>query len=178
MKSSINLVSKRVRPSQFHKRLFAISLVIFSVVFLFSVGLIGFKLFLENQLAQLKSQEASLIAAVNQDPEKKIKFLTVRERLSEIQKIINTRKNLNNRIESVGSILPPDVGIGLVEGDEDKVRLRVQAEDLVSLNNLIEQRVQEYALERNRGVKRIEMTSFKLNPSSLLYEADFIIEFI
>lgn len=178
MKSSINLVSKRTRPSVFHKRFLIVSVTLFSIVFLVSAGLIAYRLLLQTQLSDLKSEEASLIAVVNQNPEKKVKFLTIRERLAEIQSIISERKNLNTRIASVGNTLPVDVEVSLIEGDETTVKVRVTADDLVSLNNLIEQRIEEYATEQNKIVKRIEMTSFNVNSSSLQYEANFTIEFI
>lgn len=178
MKNSINLVSKRRRPNVFHKRFLIVSLTLFSIVFLISVGLIVYRLLLQSQLSGLESEEASLISVVNENPEKKVKFLTLRERLSEIQNILRERKNLNIRIASVESVLPVDVGVRLIEGDETTVKFRVAAQDLVSLNNLIEQRIEEYATEQNKVIKRIEMTSFNLNPSTLQYEANFTIEFI
>lgn len=178
MKASINLVSKKRRPSEFHKRFFVASVIFFSIVFFISAGLIGYRLFLQAQLGNLKDSETELITQVNQNPEKKVKFLTVRERLSEIQNIITKRKNLNNRIESVSEALPVDVGVSLIEGDEESVKVRVTAEDLVSLNDLIEQRIEAYAVEKKKEVKRVELRSFNLNPTTLLYEANLTIEFI
>lgn len=178
MKTSINLVSKKRRPSEFHKRFLVSSVIFFSIIFLISAGLIGYRLFLQFQLANLKNDEAQLITQVNVNPEKKVKFLTIRERISEIQNIVNERTNLNNRIASVSDTLPLDVGITLIEGSDEGIKVRVSAEDLVSLNDLIEERIEQYAAEKNRGVKRIELTSFNLNPTTLLYEANFTIEFI
>lgn len=177
MKTSINLVSKKRRPSEFHRRFFLGSVAFFSIAFLISSGLIAYRLVLQIQLDELKSEETQLISSVNSNPEKKVKFLTVRERLSEIQNIINARQNLNTRIESVSSTLPADVGISLIESEEETVKVRVTATDLVSLDALIDQRIEQYAAERNRGVKRVELTSFDLNPETLLYEANFVIEF-
>jgi len=178
MKTSINLVSKKRRPSEFHRRFFIAATTFFSIVFVVSAGLIGYRLFLQAQLNSLKDDEAELITQVNENPEKKVKFLTVRERLSEIQNIITQCKNLNSRIEGVSQTLPLDIGISLIEGDSEQVKLRVSASDLVSLNDLIEQRIEQYATERNKEIKRIELTSFSLNSATLLYEANFTIEFI
>jgi len=178
MKDSINLVSKRRKPNAFHKRFFIASIIFFSLMFLISAGLIAYRFTLIAKLNSLKDEEQVLTARVNLNPEKKVKFLTVRERLSEIQKVLNQRKNINAKIESLSETLPFDVGVNLIEGDESKIRLRVEAADLASLNTLIEQKIEEYAQERNRGIKRIEMNRFGLNSSSLLYEATFTIEFI
>lgn len=178
MKSSINLVSKRRKPNAFHKRFLIICVTFFSIVFLTSVGLIAYRLLLQSQLSELEAEEATLISVVNENPEKKVKFLTVRERLSEIQNILSERKNLNIRIAGVEEVLPIDVGVKLIESDEETVKFRVAAPNLVSLNNLIEQRIEEYANEQGKAIKRIEMTSFNLDPSSLQYEANFTIEFI
>lgn len=178
MKTSINLVSTKRRPSEFHRRFFIIAIIFFSIVFIFSAGLIGYRFFLQSQLNSLKTDEAELISEVNINPEKKIKFLTVRERLSEIQKIISARKNINDKIETVAQTLPQDVEISLIGGDSEEIKLRVTASDLLSLDSLIEQRIAEYANENKREVKRVEMTSFRLNADSLLYEANFTIEFI
>lgn len=177
MKTSINLVSKKRRPSEFHRRFFLASIIFFSVVFISSAGLVGYRLVLQIQMEELTAEEAQLTSDVNSDPEKKVKFLTVRERLSEIQDIMNKRQNLNTRVESVAQTLPADVGVRLIESDENIVKVRVSASDLVSLDNLIDQRIEEYASERNRGVKRVELTGFSLNPENLLYEASFTIEF-
>lgn len=177
MKTSINLVSKKRRPSEFHRRFFLASIIFFSVVFILSAGLVGYRLVLQIQMEELTAEEAQLTSDVNSDPEKKVKFLTVRERLSEIQDIMKKRQNLNTRVESVAQTLPADVGVRLIESDKNIVKVRVSASDLVSLDNLIDQRIEEYASERNRGVKRVELTGFNLNPETLLYEASFTIEF-
>lgn len=177
MKTSINLVSKKRRPSEFHRRFFLASIIFFSVVFILSAGLVGYRLVLQIQMEELTAEEAQLTSDVNSDPEKKVKFLTVRERLSEIQDIMKKRQNLNTRVESVAQTLPADVGVRLIESDKNIVKVRVSASDLVSLDNLIDQRIEEYASERNRGVKRVELTGFNLNPKTLLYEASFTIEF-
>jgi len=92
MKNSINLVSKKRKPSKFHKRFLIASITFFSIIFVVSVGFIGYRFFLQSEAGDLKTEESRLIAIVNQDLDKKSKFLTVRERLSEIQKIINTKK--------------------------------------------------------------------------------------
>ncbi len=177
MKNSINLVSKRQAPNRFHKRFFIAGLSFFSVTFLLSVGVIGYQFLLSEQLATLKSEESVLISQVNSDPEKKIKFLTIRERLTEIQKVIARRQDVNSRINAISEVVPGDIGINVIEGDEEEMRVRVAADNLSSLNNLIEERIEEFALEQGKTVKRIEMTSFGLNSNSLLYEATFVIEF-
>lgn len=178
MKNSINLVSKRRRPSALHKRFYIFSLVFFSISFLISAGLIAYNFLLAGQVADLKRDEALLVAAVNTDPEKKIKYLTLKERLTEVQKVINKRKDINSRIVTVAETLPQDVGISVVEGTDESISITVTASDLISLNNLIEERIEEYAADRGRGVKRIEMTRFDLDPESLQYEATFKLEFL
>lgn len=178
MKNSINLVSKKRKPSKFHKRFLITSIAFFSIIFVVSVGFIGYRFFLQSEAGDLKTEESRLIAIVNQDLDKKSKFLTVRERLSEIQKIINQRKNLNSKIESASNVIPSDVEVTLVDGTEEKIKLRVTAKNLVSLDSLIEKRIAEYANDKKKGIKRVEMTSFGLNPESLQYFANFVIEFI
>jgi len=178
MKTSINLVSKKRKPSAFRKRFFVVSIGFFSAIFVISVSLILYRLILQNQLAELESDEAKLISVVNQNPEKKVKYLTVRERLIEINNIMKRRKNINARISSVQSSLAEEVSITLIEGDETSVKLRVASENLLFVNNLLEQKINEYAAANNKIIKRIEMTSFNLNPTSLQYEVNFIIEFI
>lgn len=178
MKNSINLVSKKRRPSALHKRFYLISLIFFSIVFLSSAGLISYNYLLSGQLEGLKGEEADLVSSINSNPEKKIKFLTLKERLSEIQKVINKRKNINSRIVSVTDVLPQNVGISEVEGTDESISISVTAQDLASLDNLMQQRIEQYVEERGRGVKRIEMRSFSLDPESLQYEATFKLEFI
>lgn len=178
MKTSINLVSKKRKPSEFHKRFLIASIVFFSIIFVVSAGFIGYRFFLQNEVGNLKTEESGLIAMVNQDLDKKSKFLTVRERLSEIQKIINQRKNINNKIKGVSGIIPSDVEVNLVDGDENEIKLKVTAKNLVSLDSLIEKRIAEYANDQKKGIKRVEMTSFGLNSESLQYFANFVIEFI
>lgn len=177
MKDSINLVSKKKIPNAFHKRFFVGAVIFFSIVFLISAGLIGYTLILSSKLSEVKSEETNLIVEVNQDPEKKVQFLTVRERLSEIQKVINKRKNINTKIDTVSEFLPFDVSLNLVEGDDETISLRVAASDLSSLDSLIEEKINEYVVKQGKGVKRVEMTTFNLNRDTLQYEANFTIEF-
>ncbi len=178
MKTSINLVSKRRTPNAFHKRFFTGAVVIFSLAFLISAGLIVYRLYLAGELSNFKEEEARLTSVINSNPEKKIKYLSVRERLAEIQKVISKRKNINSRLVSVSQTLPLDVGISLIEGDEEKVVLQVVASDLSSLNTLIETKIEEYATESQKTVKRVEMSSFGLDTETNQYKANFTIEFI
>lgn len=177
MKTSINLVSKKGRPSSFHKRFFTVAVIIFSLAFLISAGLILYRLYLSNELSSYKQEESRLTSIVNSDPEKKVKFLAIRERLSEIQKVVSKRKNINSRLISVSQTLPLDVGIAFIEGDESKVSLEVVADDLSSLNTLIENKIEEYASENKKIIKRVEMSSFGLDPETNKYKVNFTIEF-
>lgn len=177
MKTSINLATKKRAPSVLHQKVFVGSVIFFSTVFVLSAGVIGYRFYLSNQISVLKSEEARLIGQVNSNPEKKIKFLTVRDRISLIQKVINTREDINSKISEVTTILPANIDVGQVKGESEKISFRVDSDSLESLNLLIENKIEEYVAANSKTVKRIEMNSFKLNNSSLKYEANFTVEF-
>lgn len=177
MKKGINLAFGTKKVDKVFQKAFAVSVVFFVAVVVVSIGLIGYRLILKSTFDNLEAQEQQLNQQVLALVEKRDKYLETKSRLKDIQNIINRRSPTTVRIDTVTGFIPTTAIIDALSGDEDAITISIASDDLASLNDLIEQKLIEVSEDRQKGIKKVDMSSFGLNPRSLLYEASFTVSF-
>lgn len=177
MSKGINLASPHKKSIDVYRYLFLSALGLFILVFIISAVTVSYRLFLGNQLAVLESDEKSIITTISSLQEKKEKFLVVKERLSQISKIVGKRADVNSRIDVVVGILPPPIEVDKISGSVNEVSISVSSPSLQTLNELVEENIAELVASNNRSIKRIEMRSFRLDSETLIYSATINVEF-
>jgi hypothetical protein len=55
--------------------------------------------------------------------------------------------------------------------------MTVESDNLASLNDLMEQKILELSKDKKKGIKKIDIESFGLNPKTLTYQAVFKVDF-
>lgn len=178
MKRTINLTLGRKRVDNALKKIFYATVVVFSISVVVSLGLITYRLILKGTYDALESREQEFNSQLLAQQEKKDKLLEIKSRISEIRKILSNRAPMTVRLDTLSSIVPPTSQVNSLAGDDVDVQMTIESEDLSSLSELLEQKIAELASDKKKGIKRIEMRSFGLNPKTLKYNISFGIEFI
>lgn len=177
MKKSINLSLGPKRTDAAYKKLFAFSFVFFIVTAVLSLTLIGYRLFLGSQYSSLERKEQQLNSQLLALVDRKDKLLETKSRLSDIKKIISTRAPIVQRIDTISEVLPATSQVNAISGTDADLEITLESENLSSLNLLVEQKIEEITLDSKKGIKKIEMRSFNLNPQTLRYVISFGIQF-
>lgn len=177
MKKGINLAASRKRVDSIFRKVFVASVAFFIVVVVISLGLIIYRLVLKSWYDALDQKEQQLNQQLLTLVDKKDKFTETKSRISDIKRIIINRAPVTARIETLTSAVPTDASINALSGDDEKMSLSLESENLISLNDLVEQKLIEIADDKKRGIKKVDMKSFGLNPKTLKYSVSFEVTF-
>lgn len=178
MRKSINLSLGQKRVDTVLRKIYIGTIISFCVVVAVSLGLIGYRLVLKGSYEALDSREQQLNSQLLTMVEKRDKMLEIKSRLNEVKKIVSTRSPTTKRLETVSSIVPSDSEVKGVSGNEDTIDISLESESIASLNDLIELKIEELTSDRGKGVKKVQMHSFGLNPRTHKYTVSLGIEFI
>lgn len=167
MKAQINLATP-ITINRNKRYFFLISLGVFGLCFVLAMILLSYSLVLNNSYTALTNKEASLKAQLAQVGQKKVEYLTVKERLSSIQKILNLRQNLNTNLVDVVNIFPDSVTISTLNVTPTSVVLTANSSNLGALNSIMETVIPKFEKE-NKNLKTVQMSSFNQDPNTLAY---------
>jgi len=95
----------------------------------------------------------------------------------DVQKILSKRSPVVARLDSISGVIPFDSEVGAINGTDTEMQVTLESESLSSLNDLIESKIAQLASDKKRGIKKIDMRSFGLNPKTLRYGLTFGITF-
>lgn len=177
MRKGINLTSAQKKTNGVLKRIFYVSAAFFAVTVIIAIVLIAYRLFISISLSEATKKEQGINASLLQLQTKKDKFLETRLRLKDIRKILAKRSSITLKVADLTQIVPEDASILSINGSDEEISLSVESSSLETLNDLIEQKVNQIDSDKKKGIKKIEMKSFRLNPKTLLYQVDFDITF-
>lgn len=167
MKAQINLATP-VKANKNKRYFFLISLGVFGFCFVLAMILLSYSLVLNNAYTALTNKEGSLKTQLAQVGSKKVEYLTVKERLASIQKILNLRQNLNTNLVDVVNLFPDSVTISALNVTPTSVVLTANSGDLKSLNSIMESVIPKFEKE-NKNLKTVQMSSFNQDPNTLAY---------
>lgn len=177
MKKSINLAFGKKKVDKVFKKAFVVSVAVFVAVVTISLGLIIYRLILNTNFQNLEGREQQLNQQLLTYIEKRDKFLETKSRLSEARNILDKRAPTTVRLNTMTEFVPTTSTITSLDGNVDQMSLELTSEDLKSLNELIEQTLIEVSEDKQKGIQRVEMEAFGLNPSSSSYNASFTVTF-
>lgn len=177
MKKIINLSTVKKDSDKIFKKIFYVSVGIFSLTIILSFALVLGKLNLTRIYNQLQETEDGVNTQLLLLQEKKFKYEEVKARLSSIKKILSQRSPILIRVKSISDILPTDSNVNSTSGNDKKVQISLNSSSLKSLNDLIEKRLVEFAKDNKKGISRVEMTALSLSPQTKLYSTTLLINF-
>lgn len=173
MKREINLSLGRIKNNTLAKRILLGSSILFSIAILISIGILSYRLYLSNNLSGLTNDEENFTSQINSMREQRDKLTIIEGRLEEAQRIISRRLNITAKFDEVADIIPPQASLETFTGIEEEVEVKVESESLGALGQLINDKITTLANDKKRGIKKIEMKNFLLNPTTKVYSVTF-----
>lgn len=177
MNRGINLSQGSKRSSTTLKKSFYISVGLFCLVVIASLCLIVYRLILKGFYDNLEVREQILNSQLLLIQDKRDKFYETKKRISEIRNIISKRSSVTARVQTLAEFVPVDSTLTSLSGDAKELSFSLQSESIASLNELIEKKIIEFGSDKKKGVSKIEMQSFGLNPKTLQYNVSLQVVF-
>lgn len=168
MEKKINLLIRREGEKRKSKKFFFYSLGTFISTFFLALVVLAIGLLIKQGFSKIEADQNRVRENINRDAEKKIKILTLKNRLENIARIVDSRENFNAVVESILSIFPSDIEIGGIQAGTDEIVIRVQSQDLLVLNTLLEENIKAYTKKENK-IKKIDIVSFGFDRDRSLY---------
>ncbi len=169
MKKGINLSLGRKRVDTLLRKVFVGSVAVFCLVFVVAIVLIAYRLILKTTFDGLDLKEQELNSQLLALTDKRDKLLETKSRITEIKKVLSSRAPVTTRMQTISEVVPIGASVNGLSGADDEMEISLESENLSSLNELIEQKITEIAQDQKKGIKKVELRSFGLNPKTSLY---------
>ena len=169
MRSSINLASPLVVEHHPVEKLLVVAVVVFMSVFAIAGSMLGYLVYIRNEVSQVVAQETSILQQINQNPQQKVNALILKERLNDITKILASRGDINSKITSVVGLLPRSVNISAFSIDEEKVAVELTSSDLTTFDGLLESDLQKLQSQKSDTVSKMTVESFQVQAEDPRY---------
>lgn len=160
MTEGINLAEKQTTTKKKRDPFILLSGVIIFCMILASGSLFAFSIFLKTNLSNLLVQEDQQIKHLTTLTSEKTKILTIQERLSAIQRILTTRKEMSTNFEAVSLTIPEGVQISSITSTEKGLNIKLVSDSLASLNTFLEDRLPTILQDKSVKVKKIDISGF------------------
>lgn len=173
MKNEINLLSKVQQTKKRIRKLFIVSIAIFGATFVAAVSVLIYSFIVNSDLSTVNSKITDVQGKIASMSKQKEAALRIRERLSNIQKILSTRTNLTVKANDVLGIFPQDITVDEFKVAQDTVSIRVESPSLVDIDNVMNNKILKYATKNKLGPRKVDLTSFSNNKNNYVVSFDF-----
>lgn len=177
MKKGINLALSRKRVDNVLRKVFVLSVALFCISVIISIGMITYRLILKSSYDTLEAKEQQINSQLLQLQDKRDKLTETKSRIAEIKNVLAKRSPITTRIQTLSDVVPTDTTITSLTGDTSDMKITLEGESLSSINDLLEQRIAEIAKDSKKGISKVDMHSFGLNPRTSLYTVSFGVTF-
>lgn len=178
MKQGINLTLGRKRVDYALRKISIVAIGFFFVTVVASLSLIAYRLVLRGTFNSLEAEERLLNSQLLANQEKRDKYIETKTRLVDVKNILAKRSPITVRLDTLEQVVPPASEVTSITGSNEELQITIESEDLLSLNELVEQKIQQVSEERQKGIKKVDMKSFGLDPKTLRYYMTLGISFI
>ncbi len=169
-KSTINLASqKKEVTTRVFRKVFLYSFVIFIAVFISTLGLVSYNLFLKTRLSQKQAESDELKQQVSTLSSTEAKITALRERVSAINQIFTAREDVGSKVLSILSVIPQGAVIDSLDASSELLTIKILSNNLLSISSLMEDGVISLSKNKSYGIKKTDMSSFKADPKSGAY---------
>lgn len=159
MSNEINLVS-RVAESRRRKGLASLAPpLLFGVVFLVAGSLLFYNFLLAQSISSLASQENQIIESLNSHPTQKSNALILLDRLKNISKALSARRDLNLKIASILTLLPPGVTVESLDATVQSITIKIVSKNLREIHDVLENKLQQTTRDTNLSLKNVDVLS-------------------
>lgn len=173
MADDINLLAQQKQPKRKKLSPFLTGALLFlSLVIFITVGIYLYIFYLSLNLDSIDLSEKNVVAEnVKKYDSRRIRLLTVEERLLSIEKIISANARPSKRLQAVLDSIPPGVHISSISMETDKVTVSVNTENLSLINDLFDKYLKQIVSTSSSEVKKISIDGFSSSRSTGQYTA-------
>jgi len=173
MKSQINLATpKKVTKQALHKfHLFSLFSFIFS--FVVAACLLIVTLILNANVSGIETRISDINSKISLIADKKEKALFIKNRLSNIQKVITSRKDLNAKISPIIATLPQNADMDSITASDEVVTIYITAPSLADLDALINEKITKYASTPASTIRKVDIGDFGVRNGVYSVSLDF-----
>lgn len=173
MKSQINLATPRRVTKQAMRKLYLACLFSFLVSFAVAIFLLIFTFILNSQLSTLDGRKSDILHKISLISDKKEKELFIKDRLTNIQKIIKNRKDLSSKIAPILDAFPQNVGVDSLTAQDEVITIQVTAQSLGGLDSLINDKIVAFASSSKKTIRKVDIGNFGVRNGAYSASLDF-----
>ncbi|PIT89380.1 MAG: hypothetical protein COU27_00595 [Candidatus Levybacteria bacterium CG10_big_fil_rev_8_21_14_0_10_36_7] len=173
MKEEINLVTNAHVESKNVRRLFLSSVVVFGLAFFAAVVLVGYVFLLKSNFSSLDEKEQNTKTQISALSDKKNKFLITKDRLLSINALLRLRKNFEEKLEPIISLIPQELTITGLSVTDERVQVTLVTDDIFALDSFLEEKLNFSDQDIPKGVRKIDLASFSENTDGYLISLNF-----
>lgn len=173
MKSQINLVTPQKVTKRALRRLYLVSLFSFLVSFSIAVLLLIFTFVLNSNVSSLTARISDTNHKISLISDKKGKELFIKDRLTSIQKIIKSRKNINDKLAPIVDVIPQNVEINSISAQGEVATIQVTAQSLATLDSIINNKIFSYAAASKNIIRKVDIGNFGVSNGAYSASLDF-----
>lgn len=171
MEKGINLLTVERRSEQKVNSFFSLGLLVLLITVFVAVLCILYLLFLKSQIASISNAQTSSLSNIQGFDSQRAKLLSIKERLSVINKIIPGNQVLSARIQLIKDNIPAGFVIDDVSADSSKITITMSSPNLSSFDAFLGTGLLEIPNKKNAGIKNIQIQSYALSPAKTSYDA-------
>jgi len=181
MNTGINLVTHHQPIVHKHlRKVIIVSVLIFIFVFLLTVTSILYTVFLNRQYDQLVIQEEEVTAQIETLGLKRQKVIMLTQRLSAIERLLSTRRTLDQRFATIADTLT-NFSISDISVTDTKINLSLSSSNLAAYNTLFDNlsdmnTVATYSA-LSKEIVDVTIQDFGYANNSNLYESQLELEY-
>ena len=173
MRNEINLLSKVQQTKKRIRKLFVVSIVVSGLTFLTAIVILAYSFILNSDLSGVNTRISDLQGKITSLSKQKETALRIRERLSNIQKILLTRKNLSIKANDILGIFPPNIIVDEFKVTQDLVSIRVESPSLSDVDSIMVNQIGDSSRMGKLGLRKVDLTAFSSDKSNYVAAFDF-----
>ena len=158
--SDINLTLTNAAEKKKGNLVFMVSLGIFGVIFVVSAIIMLISFLTTSRARSLPDTEAATRNKITALSVQKVKLVSINERLSTINKIVSSRKQIDARANTILSIIPDGFNIDSFTADDKQLTVSLSSLRLTDFDTFLEEKIPIFAKDKSSGVSRISINSF------------------
>lgn len=174
MNDDINLTLKTSANTKKKANAFFIySLGFLLIVFIIASALVFYTIVIGSNFSVLSNTATDLRNKISALSAQKARLLAINERLSTIDKVIASRKKVDERAGAVLALIPDDFSVETFSAGDKLVTIAVSSPNLSDFDSLLEAKLPQYAKNPSIGLTKIDMKSFTQDKSGYSLSLSF-----
>jgi len=177
MSDQVNLLKiKEVKERR--SKLLSLSFLFLLIVVGVAVIMLLFLFFLKNEQKNLIDAQAQNSQILAQYKDKKVLYLSAKERMKQIVALFQTKDTITNRYLGLSQVIPGNVSIDNFSISGSTATLTLSSENLAAINDFLERNLKDLSSNSALHVRRVQIDSLGVQQAEGFYSVGVTIEFM